>query len=207
MSHIEEFLVELHSILKNLPRDDDVFPREITVTLYDYFSDDGLDFRCWVSWGKSLDYRICSDQWWRRQLCRWAHGDECGSKEYVTLKRQVKNTYKEIISHYRRSFFTQKSLRNSWKADKEMMFIHVNMELRVPSNLLSGKVAVLRARTCESVWKIIEERKCKEIGGDREPELFKEYKGALMEELGLAVKNYLIEYPRIGFSVYRSLMK
>lgn len=186
MSQMKEFILGLQSIIKELPRDEDGnLNYALYVSINDYLSQDSLEFRFTLSWSKGLDFKICSDSWWRRKLCYLAHGDTaCGGREYVILEEKVKSVYKQIVQYSKKGVFKECKISGSWDADKEILGIFMNVKIRVPKYLLSDETASLRKQTYEQLLKVMKERGCGFISEERDSDLFFYYKESLYREVG-----------------------
>lgn len=56
-----------------------------------------------IDWFRRIAYTTCAEQWWTRWLCQLAHGNQCGSEEYVALKNRVLEADKKIRSMVKES--------------------------------------------------------------------------------------------------------
>lgn len=88
--HLAVFIQETKEIL-------DALSEEVSGPKYHYGNFGHIEF----DWQMSLDFAKCADSAWRRLFCRLAHGEECGHKDFLAIKKAGKEAYKKIM----RSFY------------------------------------------------------------------------------------------------------
>lgn len=212
MSHIEEFLQGLRAVLEKLPLDEDgkitgeFFVINVWDKLYHYDVRDDIGFRCTFVWNQCLDYRICSEGWWWRNLCRLAHGDECGSKAYLALRKKVKQVRKGVLVYCKESVFESNYPECVWAGNRDVLQFSLKITVDVPVRLLSRQVFSTHWRVRELARKLKREKGCSvwDIKDKEFLDMVSQYRQSLVQEVGFAqrVEHYSYGRGDIDFTAY-----
>lgn len=147
-----------------------------------------VELSCTLRWEADLNYKICSDRWWRRQLCRWAHGDseECGGREYIALKKNVKMIGKNFLQHAQQNFRVDKKRSYAdFRGTREKMFFDSHTLLYLPVSLFPQNVLSERSLAFDRMSNARQQSECGFVSDAKIWEITRGYRETIVEYVQL----------------------
>jgi hypothetical protein len=183
---VKQFLDDVKSILEPLSKLVD--PGETTgvecraYSLY-FMSMGKVHVRFNIQWDTNIDFNNCAEWWLPRLLCRLAHGDQCGSAEYASLKRSAKKAYADVLKHFQGSEFIEKNTYSNFKMDRERVRLYFSLTAEMSDLLLSQQLLEVKEGIVSKIPK--SGGKSQTYDNENTPMFFAGLPELLSEELGI----------------------
>jgi hypothetical protein len=189
---LKHFLECMYAVLSSLSlsvKGAELYPY---VSAYHYMGYNKVHAHIEIIWQAKIDFEICAESALRRLFCRLAHGDECGSAAYVSLRKTAKKAYSEILKLLKESELEKRSTHSAFEMGRDRIWLHFNISVDMNEKFLSPELQAMINNIISSVQK--SETAIQTFNIDNSTLIFVGYQESLSKELGIKKEKVKAEY-------------